>query len=92
MPGAQRCVGSGDSPCWSGKGGNSHKEGAPSPEVMQGGEGGVPEVSSLLTMWVLDSSPPRRSGSVPMCCADPYLSLKLALFGLSLCVLTAGQP
>lgn len=58
-------------------------------EVIQGG---VSEASFLLALWVLDSSPPSRSGIVPMCYAYPYLSLRLALFGLSLLVLTAGRP
>lgn len=84
MPGAQRYAGSRNSPVGSGKGRNSCKEVPLAPEVIQGGGGGVPEASSLPSMWVLDSSPPSRSGKVPMCCADPYLSLRLAHFKLSL--------
>lgn len=90
--GAQRCVGSGNSPVVLERVESAAKKVPLSPKVIQGSGGSVPEASSILAVWVLDSSPPSRAGIVPTCCADPYLSLRLALFGLSLCMLTPRKP
>lgn len=53
MPGAQRCVGSGNSPVVLERVEIAAKKVPLAPKVMQGGGGGVPEASFIPAMWVL---------------------------------------
>lgn len=94
--GAQICVGSGNSPVVLERVESAAKKVPLSPKVIQGTGGGVPEASSILAVWVLDSSPPSRgwhsahvlcrSLLVPQACpvwVKPLYADTMQAFGLS---------